>query len=120
MTSSLSLRSQIHQMKNKRKKIMGKHAKQKPIYTLDELDEMTLKSSINSERITAQQIRELLTERWGMLLSMVESSSSQEVRKILIPYADGFKAALSVLDEFIDDREESYWEDSTEKTEWDW
>jgi uncharacterized alpha-E superfamily protein len=99
---------------------MGKHVRQKPTFTIDEVDELTLKSSINSERIVASQIREFLKERWEVINLMALDSTSPDVKKVFVPYAEGFKGALNALDDFVDEKEDCFWSEDSNKENWGW
>jgi flagellar hook-associated protein FlgK len=92
---------------------MGRHTRQKPTFTLDEVDELTLKASQNSEQIVVREIREYLTKRWEIVHLLAGDSASPEVRQVFIPYAEGFKAAINALDDFIDEQEKDL-------ETWDW
>lgn len=87
---------------------MGRHVRQKPTFTMDEVDELTLKASQNSEEITTLEIREYLMRRWETVQLLAGDSVSPEVRQVFIPYAEGFKAAINALDDFIDEQDEDF------------
>jgi hypothetical protein len=96
---------------------MGRHVRQKPTFTLDEVDELTLKASQNSEQVTTQEIRDYLMKRWEIVHLLAGDSASPEVRQVFIPYAEGFKAAINALDDYMDEQEEL---DIPLSKEWNW
>jgi len=96
---------------------MGRHTRQKPTFTLDEVDQLTLKASQNSEQIIARDIREYLTSRWEIVHLLAGDSASPEVRQVFIPYAEGFKAAINALDDYMDEQEEEL---EIPVKKWDW
>ena len=85
---------------------MGRHTRQKPTFTLDEVDALTLKASQNSEQVIARDIREYLTDRCDVINLLAGDAASPEVRQVFIPYAEGFRAAINALDDYIDEQEE--------------
>lgn len=88
---------------------MGKHKKQKPIFTIDEVDLLTLQASINSERLAVSEIKQFLHKRWETVSLMAYDSMSPEVRKVFVPYAEGFKGAVNAVDDFLENKEDEEW-----------
>lgn len=88
---------------------MGKHTKQKPTFTIDEVDALTLKACVNSERLAVSEIKQFLHKRWEIVSLMAYDSMSPEVRKVFVPYAEGFKGAINAIDDFLDNKENEEW-----------